>query len=77
MTELEGTYLVWLDFRAYGLRECELNERIVDKAGLWLDNGAMFGKSGEGFQRINIACPRSVLAEALERLATAFDDIKK
>lgn len=72
MTELEGTYLVWLDFRGYGLSDEELNQRIVHKAGIWLDSGAMFGKSGEGFQRINIACPRSVLKEALERLASAF-----
>lgn len=77
MTELEGTYLVWLDFRAYGLNDSELNQRIIHKAGLWLDGGSMFGKSGEGFQRINIACPRSVLTEALEKLVSAFEDIDK
>ncbi len=75
VSELEGTYLVWADFRAYGLSDSELNRRIIYKAGLWLDGGSMFGKSGEGFQRINIACPRSVLTEALERLASAFGDI--
>lgn len=75
MTELEGTYLVWLDFRAYGLSDLELNRRIVHEAGLWLDGGSMFGKAGEGFQRINIACPRSILTEALEKLVTAFSDI--
>ena len=69
---LEGTYLVWIDFRAYGLSDLELNQRIVKKAGLWLDRGSLFGKSGEGFQRINIACPRTILAEALEKLALAF-----
>lgn len=72
MTELEGTYLVWLDFRAYGLSDSELNQRIIHKAGLWLDAGSIFGKSGEGFQRINVACPRSVLTEALGRLEAAF-----
>lgn len=75
MTELEGTYLVWLDFRAYGLSDLELNQRIIHKAGLWLDGGSIFGKSGEGFQRINIACPRSILTEALERIEEAFKDI--
>ena len=75
MTELEGTYLVWLDFRAYGLTDPELNRRVLHRAGLWLDRGRMFGKTGEGFQRINIACPRSILTEALEKLASAFTDI--
>ena len=77
MTELEGTYLVWLDFRAYGLSDSELNQRIIHDAGLWLDRGSMFGKAGEGFQRINIACARSVLEKALEQLALAFEDIAK
>ena len=72
MTELEGTYLVWLDLRAYGLSDLELNKTIIHKAGLWLDRGSIFGKSGEGYQRINIACPRSILTEALERLASTF-----
>lgn len=75
MTEPEGTYLVWLDFRAYELKDSELNQLIIQKAGVWLDAGSMFGKQGEGFQRINIACPRCVLETALERLALAFTDI--
>ncbi len=75
MTELEGTYLIWLDFREYGLNDKELNRRIVYEAGLWLDAGRIFGKSGEGFQRINIACPRAILTEALERLEAAFKDL--
>lgn len=72
MTELEGTYLVWLDFREYGLSDLELNKSIIHKAGLWLDRGSLFGKSGEGYQRINIACPRSILNEALEKLVSVF-----
>lgn len=75
MTELEGTYLVWLDFREYGLDDSEINRKIIKDAGLWLDKGSMFGKSGVGFQRINIACPRSVLTEALEKLARAFEEV--
>lgn len=74
LVEPEGTYLVWLDFRALGLSDKELDELIVKKAGLWLDGGSMFGAGGEGFQRINIACPRSLLEEALNRLEKAFKD---
>ncbi len=68
MVEHEGTYLVWLDFRGTGLSAEELDERIVYQAKLWLDSGKIFGESGRGFQRINVACPRSVLSEALERI---------
>ena len=69
----EGTYLAWLDFRSFGLRPAELEEIIVQRARLWLDSGSIFGKAGEGFQRINAACPRSTLLEALERLEHAIN----
>ena len=72
MNKPEGTYLIWLDFRGIGLQAAELDDRILHQARLWLDSGAMFGKAGEGFQRINTACPRSILQEALERLKTTF-----
>lgn len=68
MTEHEGTYLVWLDFRKTGLSVDELENLIVNRCRLWLDSGKIFGKCGNGFQRINAACPRSVLEEALERI---------
>ncbi len=68
MTDTEGTYLVWLDFRKTGLSVDELENLIVHKAKLWLDSGKIFGKCGEGFQRINVACPRSILKEALDRI---------
>lgn len=71
LIEPEGTYLIWLDCRALELTEEELENLIVQKAKLWLDSGAIFGKAGEGFERINIACPRTVLKEALERLNEA------
>ena len=61
----EGTYLLWLDFSALGLSDDELNDLIVNKANLWLDKGTMFGVEGSGFQRINIACPWSLLETAL------------
>ncbi|MCR5725501.1 MAG: pyridoxal phosphate-dependent aminotransferase [Treponema sp.] len=72
MIRHEGTYLVWLDFRGTGLSATELEKTIVDKANLWLDSGSLFGKTGSGFERINIACPRSTLKEALERLQAAL-----
>lgn len=68
----EGTYLVWLDFRKLGLDEEALEHKIVHEAKLWLDGGGMFGAGGAGFQRINAACPRKLLQEALERIRSAL-----
>lgn len=68
----QGTYLVWLDFSKLGLDDGRLEDLIVNKAGLWLDGGSIFGAGGSGFQRINIACPRSVLKTALEKLKDAL-----
>lgn len=71
LIEPEATYLVWLDFRELGSPD-EVNNKIVNDAKLWLDRGEMFGESGAGFQRINIACPRATLKEALDRLKKVF-----
>lgn len=73
LIEPEGTYLIWLDFRELGLTEEEREDLIVNKARLWLDSGAMFGADGEGFERINIACPRATLSQALTKLSKAVD----
>lgn len=67
LTELEGTYLVWMDCHVLGLPSEELEERLVDESRLWLNAGTMYGAAGEGFMRWNIACPRARLAEALKR----------
>ena len=75
MLEPEGTYLVWVDFRALGLSNRELEDLIIHKAGLWLDSGAIFGVAGEGFQRINVACPRVTLQTALEKIETAVNNL--
>ena len=74
MIDHEGTYLVWLDFRQTGLSVDELENLIVNKAKLWLDSGKIFGDSGKGFQRINVACPRSILEEALNRIRCALEE---
>ncbi|MCL2029635.1 MAG: pyridoxal phosphate-dependent aminotransferase [Deltaproteobacteria bacterium] len=76
LIDLEGTYLAWLDFSEYGLSQDELDRRITEGAGLWLDSGTMFGPDGEGFQRVNIACPRKVLIDALVRLEKEFRFIR-
>lgn len=75
VVETEGTYLVWLNFRGLHLSEKELEDLIVNKAKLWLDRGSMFGKSGEGFERINVACPRKTLVEALNRIENAVNTL--
>ena len=73
LIEPEGTYLLWLDFRALHLSNEELEDLIINRANLWLDSGAMFGPVGEGFERINMACPRSVLLQALTQLEQALN----
>ena len=71
MIRPQASYLVFLDCRKLGLSVKELNELFVDKARLALNDGAMFGREGEGFMRLNVACPRSVIAEAMQRLKSA------
>ena len=68
----EGTYLVWLDFRELELEPKELEKFIRGKAKLALDEGYIFGEGGEGFERINIACPKSILEAALNRITEAI-----
>jgi cystathionine beta-lyase len=69
---LEGTYLPLLDMRGLGLSEEEVRRRLLHTAGVWLEEGRAFGRGAEGFQRVNIACPRVLLAQAVERVAAAF-----
>ena len=74
--ELQGTYLLWLDCRKLGLDDMTLRDFIRNRAGLDLNDGFLFGKGGSGFQRMNIACPRSVLESALKRLKEAVDSLQ-
>jgi cystathionine beta-lyase len=71
----EGTYLVWLDCRKLGLDKDDLEDLMLHKARVYLDEGYIFGTEGEGFERINIACPRSLLAESLDRIRSASQSI--
>lgn len=68
----EGTYMGWLDFRGYGLEPGEVHRKIYVEANVILEDGEMFGVEGTGFQRICIPTPRSILEEALERIAKQF-----
>lgn len=72
LIEPEGTFLLWLDFSALGLTDAEIDNRIVNRAKVWLDRGTMFGPEGEFYQRINVATPRRVLEEALNKIASAL-----
>ena len=72
LIEPEGTYLLWLDCRGTGLSPEEQDEAIIQRGRIWLDEGRIFGKGGEGFQRINMACPWAILEEGLKRLAFAL-----
>ncbi|MBN2285292.1 MAG: pyridoxal phosphate-dependent aminotransferase [Tissierellales bacterium] len=71
----QGTYLVWLDFTELKLTKNELKELMLKKAKVFLDEGYIFGAEGEGYERINIACPRSILEEALNRIEKALNSI--
>lgn len=68
----QASFLAWLDFRGLGLSHDELVDLMENKAGLYLNDGAMFGAEGEGFFRINLGCPRSVLETAVKKLVSSF-----
>ena len=72
----EGTFFVWLDCTSLGLDPHQLSDFMTNKAKLALESGYWFGTGGEGFERINIACPRIYVTEAVKRLKTAIREIK-
>lgn len=76
LVPMEATYLAWLDFNGLRLTTAQIDDLVLHKAHLWLNSGKKFGKPGAGFQRLNLACPRSTLAEALSRLKSALDSVK-
>lgn len=67
ITRLEGTYLVWMDCSSLGMPSDALEHALLDDARLWLNAGTMYGVEGEGYMRWNIACPRSVMLDGLNR----------
>ncbi len=74
LIEPEGTYLIWIDFSSLGLSDEDIKQKMLYEAKVWLDDGTMFGQGGCGFQRINIACPRPILEQALRQIAKTFSD---
>lgn len=68
----EGTYFLWIDFRETGLSDYEINQKILEQAKVAGDLGEWFGEEGRGFMRLNMACPRAIVNEALERLNKVF-----
>lgn len=75
LIEPEATYLLWLDCRSLNIDTEKLNKLLIQKAGLALNKGTTFGNDGEGFLRINIGCPRSVLEKALEKIKLTVDEL--
>ncbi|MGA2142483.1 MAG: PatB family C-S lyase [Brevinematales bacterium] len=71
LIEPEGTYLAWLDCRSLPVAPADLNKFFIHEAGVGLNDGAMFGTSGSGFQRLNFACPRSILEKGMEKIEKA------
>lgn len=71
----EGTFLAWLDCRELGIEPTEIQRFMVEKAKVGLNDGGWFGPGGEGFQRLNIGCPRSIVQEALERIELAVKNL--
>ena len=76
IARLEGTYLVWVDIRATGLSSDQLTQRLLNEGKVQVNSGTMYGaKTGEGFIRINIACPRSLLMEGLRRIKQTIEKL--
>ena len=75
MTHPEGTYLIWVDFSGLGLTDRDLERFIREDSKLWLDAGFIFGESGSGFERFNLATPRKIVEECLSRLEKAINGL--
>ncbi len=69
----EATYMAWLDFRSLGIDDEEIKDTLINKAQLGLSHGPIFGEEAAGFQRINLAAPKAVVANAMEKLLAAFN----
>jgi cystathionine beta-lyase len=77
ISQLQGTYLAWLDLRKCGIASDKLGAFIRENAKVGLESGTIFGCKEEGFERMNIACPRSILKEGLEKIEDAINRLKE
>jgi cystathionine beta-lyase len=75
MMKPEATYMIWLDFRELKLSDDKLRNFIIHEAKLGFNDGPVFGPGGEGFQRMNVACPRSIVEEGMKRLDKAVKSL--
>ena len=75
VVKLEGTYLVWVDCSVLNRSSKEIAEILLKAEKLWINEGSMYGEAGEGFIRINIACPRQILIDGLNRLKRGLKEI--
>jgi cystathionine beta-lyase len=69
----EATYLAWINLQEYGMGEAEMNRLLIDKAGVVLNKGSIYGQEGIGFFRLNFACPRQILEQALLHMETVLE----
>jgi len=74
LIDMQGTYLAWLDCKGLNVSADALDDFVTNKAKLWLSDGRVFGVGGEGFLRVNIACPQAIIKEALHRLTIAINN---
>jgi cystathionine beta-lyase len=72
VSPLQATYLVWIDCSALNVSSKVFADWLMNKEGLWINRGSMFGEAGEYFLRINIACPKPLLTQGLQRLAKGY-----
>ncbi len=72
---LEATYLVWIDCSAITLSSKEITDFMLEHGNVWVNEGTMYGEAGEGFIRLNIACPKEVLQDGLKKMKKALDEI--
>jgi cystathionine beta-lyase len=75
LIEPEATFLLWIDFRKIPFKDAEIADLLVKQAQVGLSNGILFGKDGEGFQRINIGCPHLKLEKGLKQIASSLKKI--
>lgn len=76
IVNLEGTYLAWIDCRSLNIKSDELEEWLIENYHVWINAGSMYGEAGEGFVRVNLACPKTRLLEGIKRLISGLNDIK-
>lgn len=74
MVEPDSTYLMWLDFRAWGM-DCEQIDAFFRSAGVALNKGSTYGEDAEGFMRLNVACTREVLESAMEDVYSKYKEV--